>query len=69
LTSPFEEVMEGNGRVILEEGGVAGGVGAREMFVFRDGNVRPSQHGSGSRASLPRDGDEEMVVESRESWT
>jgi len=44
--------------------------GAREMFVFRDGNVRPSRRGSGSRASLPRDGDEEVVVvESRVSWT
>lgn len=43
--------------------------GAREMFIFRDGNVRPSRHESGSRASLPRDGDEEVEVESRESWT
>jgi hypothetical protein len=43
--------------------------GAREIYVFLHGNVRPSRRGSGSRASLPRDGDEEVVVEGRVSWT
>lgn len=43
--------------------------GPREMFVFLDGNVRPSRRGSGSRASLPRDGDKEVVVERTVLWT